>query len=587
MTQTTINLQTTLKRQFKSYHLLVFLAILVIGFAVYFNSLESSFHFDDQAYIQGNPNIRTLTNLDVTFWANPTVFLTYLSFALNYQYAHFEVFGYHVFNTFIHIFSSYLVYWLLFLTLKIETNDKIKRYPHLIPFFSALLFLCHPLQTQAVTYIAQRATSLATLFYLLGLVLYIKARLSENVWILTLAAIITAMAMFTKEIAFTLPITICVYDFIFLNYKKEPLPTRLATFFPFLLSLLIIPSIRFFYLALKGTPTFSNIALETTAIPKLHYLFTEFNVIRTYLRLLFLPINQNIDYDYPISTNLFELHTLLSLTLLISLLLIAIKALKHHKSIAFGIFWFFITLSVESSFIPIKDVIFEHRLYLPMVGFSLFASVGLFSILNNIKPYIISLSFIICALSFLTTERNKIWKNEISLWGDSVQKNPTNPRALQNSANAYLQEVRPLDALPYLENAIKYAKNRKMMDDATTVSLYNLGRVYVIIKKYTLAIQSLSEAVSRHPDFAQAWAFLGFAYQNTGDYKKAEDAYKRSEQINPNNPTLYEFLSSYFKKIHNDQKAEVYLRKALKLRGLDEATIESLLNNQSFKGKNK
>ena len=124
--------------------------------------------------------------------------------------------------------------------------------------------------------------------------------------------------------------------------------------------------------------------LETPpGISPWQYLFTQFRVIVTYIRLLFIPINQNLDYDYHIVKSLFELPALASLIFLGSILTIAIRIFSKYRLISFGIFWFFLTLLPESSIIPIKDVIFEHRLYLPMVGFSFFLVSYIYYIFEN------------------------------------------------------------------------------------------------------------------------------------------------------------------------------------------------------------
>ena len=116
-------------------------------------------------------------------------------------------------------------------------------------------------------------------------------------------------------------------------------------------------------------------ALDATpGISPWHYLLTQFRVMVTYIRLLFIPIHQNLDYDYPIAKSLLELPILASLIFLGSILTIAVRVFSKYRLISFGIFWFFLTLLPESSIIPIKDVIYEHRLYLPMVGFSIFFS---------------------------------------------------------------------------------------------------------------------------------------------------------------------------------------------------------------------
>ena len=110
----------------------------------------------------------------------------------------------------------------------------------------------------------------------------------------------------------------------------------------------------------------------TTRSPPLHYFLTEFRVMFTYIRLAFLPINQNLDYDYPIYKNIFEFPVLSSILFLIAVLYCAKRLFPKYRLLSFSIIWFFVTLLPESGSYALGDVIVEHRLYLPLAGYSLF-----------------------------------------------------------------------------------------------------------------------------------------------------------------------------------------------------------------------
>ena len=182
--------------------------------------------------------------------------------------------------------------------------------------------------------------------------------------------------MFTKEIVLTLPLMIVLYEFCFFGLETNTCRKNIKNInwkhlAPFLIMLLIIP------LTMAGARSINlgeigRLAEETQTISRGHYLLTQFRVLTTYLRLLFVPLNQNLDYDYPISLTLFHIPTLLSFLLLLLILTAGVVLFRRYRLVSFCIFFFFLTLSVESSIIPIRDVIFEHRLYLPMAGYTLF-----------------------------------------------------------------------------------------------------------------------------------------------------------------------------------------------------------------------
>ncbi len=195
-------------------------------------------------------------------------------------------------------------------------------------------------------------------------------------FLFTVSILSGLLGMFTKEICFTLPIIIILFEYSFFKSSKK----YLLLIIPFLL---IIPAMFIYkYRTFKaigfifeGVPSqrFGDPLLTSTT-----YLLTQFRVIVTYIRLLFLPYGQNLDYDFPASQTILDLPTYGSYLLIIMILALGVWLFRKRRLMAIGIFWFFITLSVESSIIPIRNVMFEHRLYLPMFGFCLFVVSGIY-----------------------------------------------------------------------------------------------------------------------------------------------------------------------------------------------------------------
>ncbi|MGK2943733.1 MAG: hypothetical protein ACSLFC_03195 [Desulfuromonadales bacterium] len=209
-----------------------------------------------------------------------------------------------------------------------------------MPLFAALLFVVHPVQTQAVTYIVQRLTSLTTLFYLLSCVLYVQARLqmAQNsepgpqpqpqpqpqpvplrvIFLFAGSVLMAVLAMKTKETAFTLPLSILLYEIYFF---RGPWKRRLLCLLPIMATLLIVPmTVLDIDGATSDILTDSGEQLRVGShLSRWDYLVTQIRVIVTYLRLLVYPIKQNLDYDYPIYTTFFTLPILLSFLLLAAL----------------------------------------------------------------------------------------------------------------------------------------------------------------------------------------------------------------------------------------------------------------------------
>ncbi len=474
------------------------LIITAVGFLVYSNTFNVPFIFDDMSNIVKNTAVKDFRYVIDT---STTRFIGFLTFAMNYKLHGLGVTGYHIFNLIVHIFNALLIYALLTLTFKTpyfsghsQKDVSTTHYSrNLIALFTALFFVSHPVQTQAVTYIVQRFASLATMFYLLSLVSYSKARLilqkgqptGKSLLWYGVSFCSAVLAMKTKEMSFTLPVVIVLYEFMFL---KGTIKMRALYLIPLLLTMLIIP------LTLVGINKplgdiigdMSEITKQTN-IPRWDYLFTQFRVIVTYIRLLFFPINQNLDYDFPIFHSFSDSSVFLSFIFLMIIFVFSIYLFYRSKSIdsedryelrliSFGILWFFITLSVESSIIPIADVIFEHRIYLPSAGFFIAFITSIILVRNRLKtampmvgraiiPILVLIALVFSGAAYA---RNGVWQSSIRLWEDVVKKSPLKGRCHSNLGSSYGKQGRLEEAIGEIQTALNlnpnHAEARKYLE---------------------------------------------------------------------------------------------------------------------------
>src|SRR3989338_7326240 len=446
------------------------LAFIAIGLLIYSNTFQVPFQFDDKAFIENNLAIRDITNISAIwhYLSHPSRFIAFYSFALNYHFHGLDVAGYHVLNLAVHILNAILVYWLsllLFSTPK-TAHLAIAAHKEPISFFTALLFLAHPLQTQAVTYLSQRFASLAALFYLIALCCYLKARLipfqqkSRVAWAYFALSIISGiLGMFTKQIVFTLPFIILLSEWMFFRDAK---PHRVLRLWWMVFGLSIFFILAFFLRETVQAP-FKTIVSYSHAGEMINgytYFLTQWRVIPYYIFLLFFPMHQNLDYDFSISKSLFDpFTTFAGAVCLILIIWTAFRLRARQPLIAFGIFWFFMTLSVESSIIPIRHVIFEHRAYLPSVGFFLVASQSIFLLTRNLKSSIAILSILTILFSVLTFARNKVWQTEFTLWQDAAGKSPQKSRPHIYLGLAYLEQNNLEKAFVHLSAAVHLDPN--------------------------------------------------------------------------------------------------------------------------------
>jgi len=392
-------------------HILSIVFIAVLAFIIYSNTFDASFHFDDTPSIVENYAIHRFDiKAILSSSSRPVLDIT---FALNYYFGKLDVFGYHLVNLALHIANGILLYFILFWTINrinpknpINSRNPINSINPInfrIPLYASLIFIAHPIQTQAVTYIVSRSSVLATTFYLLTLLLFIKAfdkeSKNDNPPIPPLekgdeggfdqkveiknqdslnhklylggAFIASCLAMGTKQIAATLPAMILIYDFYFIS--KGNLKILKGHYKSHLLIFSTLAIV--IYLSFSGLTQFISFDYaqgvpmpQTEPVTSFQYFLTQLHVIPYYIKLLFIPTNLNLDYDWPVTRSI-DFATVLYFLMLTVIVVIALVLFRRAKLVSFGIIWFFVTLSVTSSFIVIYDVIFEHRLYLPSVGF--------------------------------------------------------------------------------------------------------------------------------------------------------------------------------------------------------------------------
>ncbi len=527
------------------------IVLVPLGLVLWSGALLGSFVLDDRMYVVYNPEIRSLVNfLDLS----GTRFFGYLSFALNYAIGGLNSFDFHLVNVIIHIVNALLVYGLVKATFKAsfercftESNSG-EEVPSLAAFLVSTVFLVHPLQTEAVTYISQRFTSLATLFYLASVLLYIRAAFTERSGgrkirfraLYAASLLFTVLAMKTKEISFTIPFIIVLYDLILLRGRKKGGLLRV----PFYLTLLIIP----LTLLLPGSGAGVDEEIrrlqvsEAFGLSRYTYVLTQFRVIMTYIGLMLWPSNLHFHYDYRLSKSLFEPATFASFLFLTGLLGSSFYALLRSarkgdpflRVYAVGILWFFTTLSVESFMVPIKDVIFVHRVYLPGIGFIMALSALLYRFLpvilakrvTPLRTTLAALLIVVPPLSLSLHMRNIVWSDQLTLMNDEVRKAPENPSVY------YVRGIAELDLGKY-EDAIKDNTRAIELRPGFSEAYNNRGIALSALKRYDEAVRDFTAALEFNPAHYKARLNRAISYTAMGRLEPALNDYRKALETRP------------------------------------------------------
>ncbi len=522
-------------------------ALLTVGLGLYVPSVDAPyFHFDDKITIADKFNDKNILNIPGIWTAFNTRFLVGLTFALNYVLGGLDPFSYRLVNVVIHSLTAVVVF--RFCRLFFKTPALAKQYSSDVGWhvsaLAGLIFAVHPIQTEAVNFITQRFVLLASLFYLSTLTLYLKARISHKKEYLLGALLTTWAAMFCKEFTVTLPLMVLLLEVMLFGQCKDSRSRRFLYVLPFLLSLVIIPLtlLKTDYSTL-GTAKIADlhVTFEKDSYQQLdqqvditraagwphsrmEYFLTELNVLRTYLRLLFVPLRQNIDYDYPVSHSLFEPGTFFSAILLLAILVTAIAVYRRFPVLSFCILWFFLVLSVESSIIPIGHVIAEYRLYLASVSMALMTALVICFCVRNPRQKIWISVVLILALGLLTWQRNTIWRNEELLWQDTVRKSPRKPR-------------------PYA----------------------NLGAVLANRKDYDQAKEFFQKAVALDPQFSRGYISISYLYTHQLDYRSALPYALRAYEIVPVDKDYIHQLAYLYFHLNQWDQCSVFFQKLIAL----------------------
>lgn len=582
------------------FPLLILLGLCLLGAVVYANSLNGEFIFDDHASITYNPSVKSLGKAFAGF--SGTRYLGNLSFALNYAVAGLIPFGYHVTNVLIHVMNALLVYYLITLVFLTPALSGAGLSSQFIAFSTAFIFVAHPIHTQAVSYIVQRYASLATLFYLLAVICYFKARLEflqanitltkKHLYYYISALFFAVCAMKTKEIAITLPFAIVLCEAYFFD-NRTGLKKRVIYLLPLLLTLLIIPLSTLNLASSKSAVEivqYIDAGTQDARVPftRTEYLYTQFRVITTYLRLLVFPVNQHLDYDYPVSNTFFSADVILSFSFLLLLFSSALALWKKYRLISFGIIWFFLALSVESTIIPIKEVIVEHRLYLPSIGFFLAATALLDRMISLQKVRTAVMVLLVTVLSLLTYQRNKAWASEETVWKDVIAKSPSNPRGYAGLGIAYKRKGDFDHAVEQFEKsmslgvaypevfmhlgdiysgkkdydlAVKYFQESLRIDSTAKIKLdllNRLGKTYEKLGENEKASTFYIEAVRLYPAVTASYFNLGLLYSRAGQSDKAIETFEKALTIRKSRNIYYNLALLYKEKGDREKAAEAY-----------------------------
>lgn len=494
---------------------------------VYRPALSGPFLFDDVYLPFMIPNFAQNPLRDWVQGVRPTLQVTYW---LNYRLFGLDPFYFHIVNLVLHAVAGYFV-WLvarkLLSYVKLETGTL-----NIYAAFAAAVFLLHPLQSESVAYVASRSEVLSGLFFLIAWAAFLyrqeaAIRFSEVILVFTFFL----FAITSKEHTAVLPAVMLLTDYFFNpGFTFEGIRKNWRIYAP-IIGGSVLGAIVIFKVVLARS---TSAGFGMKDLTPLDYFFTQLRSIVTYLRLFFLPAGQNIDYDSPLSHSLGDHLSWLCLLILLALTAAAWIYRKQFPLAAYGFLLFLIFLAPTSSFVPIRDVLVERRMYLPIFALTLCVIDFLRRRHFPTTALAGSLSLVCVVLAFLSWQRNFVWSSPIPLWKDSVANSPAKYRPRFQLAYAYYQAGQCADATQ------QYAEAAKLTQQPTYELYVDWALAADCANKSGEALSRLEDAL-RLEQNAHAWAMMGMVRAKQGDYDRALEALAQGEKVNPRYAMIYAY----------------------------------------------
>lgn len=460
-----------------------------------------------------------------------------LTFALNWYVSKDDTFTFHTVNISIHILTAlflYLtIYHILTKTFYSTKNPIPPSSAQLTALLAVLLWALNPIQTQAITYIIQRMASMASMFYIMAMFFYLRARSAmttrSKVTTFTVTTLCFLLAMGSKENTITLPIALVLLELLFLqNLEQEKTKQRLIVIF---FSICILFFLLGSFLFLNGEPLSFLNSYKSRSFTFVERVLTEPRVVLNYLYQIFYPVTSHLSFghDIVLSQSLLKPWTTLSAIITLTLLLIS-GLLTYRKApfYSFAVLFFFLNHVIESTVIPL-ELIFEHRNYLPSMF--LFVPVALI-LLYGIKHLqkrtpllsktLILFSILLVLISgFSTYSRNGVWATEGTLWEDTHKKAPHSARAAHNLGRWHRQHGQFKEALTLFQKAEQNSAHSANPAYTKANALNGQGTIFYYTDSPERAIETFKNALATYPSFEASRKNLALTFLQIQQWPEA------------------------------------------------------------------
>jgi tetratricopeptide (TPR) repeat protein len=525
-------------------------AVIIVLFSIYAPSLHGPFLFDDNTLPFALPEFHA----PLMTWlrgARPLLMLTYW---VNDQISGSNTFSYHVFNLLIHGFAGAFLFFILRRLLEWAAIDPSRR--NLLAGFGAAVFWVHPMQTEAVSYIAGRSDGLSVMLFLAAFAYFLYRRNAAVSWgDVCVLFLLFGASLLSKEQAIVLPALLLLTDYWWNpGFSFSGIRRNWKLYAP--LAVGAVAGVIIFLPLLRHG---GNAGFGLKDFTWYQYFFTECRALFVYPAMFLLPVGQSADWNFPISKTVFDHGAIAGLLALVALAVLAWRYRREYRLASFGFVAYLLLMAPTSSVIPIKDAVAERRLYFSMIGLLLIALdlISRWKLTRTTLATACSVAAV--ALAGATYVRAEVWSSDLALWQNTVRTTPDNWRAHFHLASALydagrcdlaVQEyeatthIQPPDYDLLVDWGLAYdclnqpeaalAKLRQAAGLEQTAHVYSqIGMVYGKQKQYPQALEALATAEKLDPNFATTYVYKGLVHLGLNQPEAAVQDYQRALALDP------------------------------------------------------
>jgi tetratricopeptide (TPR) repeat protein len=510
--------------------------VIAAGVAAYLGSFKGVFLFDDLRRIVENPSIRRFASVWSSLPGDERPLVS-LSLALNYAISGLNVWSYHLFNLAIHLLAALTLFGVVAGTLRTPRfNGTAQDAARGFAFVVALLWVLHPLQTASVTYVIQRAESMMGLFYLLTFYCVIRGAAAKRPGPWYLAAVIAcALGMGSKAIMITAPVLVLLYDRVFLSASlAEVFRRRWALHAGLFATLAVLAATSVAGLIVNPDSAQRQdltVGLGYQGSTPLEYALTQPGVILHYLRLSLWPDALCLDYAWPLAKTAGAI--VIPLLLVGALLAGTIALFWRWPQLGFAGVWFFVVLAPASSVVPVADVAFEHRMYLPLAAVIVFVVAAFQWFLRlaaeslHLPPatrrtvLVASVVLVAGACGAVTIRRQQDYLSSYTMWANVLKQRSANPRAYNEFGVELATQGRLDEAIAHYREAIRLKDDYSTPHNNLGIALAAQGKLEEAIAHYRVAIRLKHNYVEAHNNLGLALAAQGKLEEAIFQYREA------------------------------------------------------------------